>query len=296
MSPGRGDWTRGAVLAAAEIGRRWSLPKGELHRLVSRSDPGRHYFVHVPSAGGHNAPVFVAIHGISRNVDEHATLFSTFCEQLGVVLIAPHFASEQSKDYQRLGRDGRGPRADLALDAVLEETGVLTGAATDRFYLFGFSGGAQFAHRYAMAHPNRVIRAVIAAAGWYTFPDRHERFPYGIRRSRELPDLRFDPEEFLRVPMRVIVGDQDITDVDLRRTARVDRQQGETRLDRARNWVEAMRVAAHSYQLDPQVTLEIIPGADHVFANLMHHHGLGERVFAALFGEAPSTNGGNGHG
>ena len=255
--------------------------------LASQVDPTQHFFAYVPGTGGHGAPVFVTVHGLSRNAHEHASLFSSHCEDVGAVLVAPCF-DEQSKDFQRLGRSGRGTRADAALDAMLEEVSWMTGAVTTRIHLFGFSGGAQFAHRYAMAYPHRIARAVIAAAGWYTFPDPKERYPYGIRRSRELPDVHFDPEEFLQVAITVMVGDQDTTNVDLRITERVNRQQGENRLERAQNWVSAMRAAADAYHLDPRVTYESIPNGDHSFGTLMRERGLGERVFAALFG-APAT-------
>ena len=282
------------MLPDATVGR-WSLPRKRVLRFVTQDDSGQQYFVYVPSSGGDQAPLFVAVHGISRNGYEHACLFSTYCEELGAVLVAPQFAEEQAGDYQRLGRVGHGPRSDAALDSILEECAWLTGAATDRIHLFGFSGGAQFAHRYTMAHPHRVARAVIAAAGWYTFPTTRKRFPYGIRRSRDLPHVRFDPVEFLRVPITVMVGDRDTTSVDLRCTERVNRQQGTSRVERARNWVEAMRASARAHRLDPQVCFESIPGGDHSFTNLMQSGGLGERVFTALFGASfARASGGDG--
>ena len=274
----------GPAAARNGAGLPWSLPAGSLHRLVSRTDPGREYLLYVPTSGGLGAPVFVTVHGISGNVVEHASLFSTYAEKAGAVLVAPYFAPGQSQDYQRLGREGRGPRADHALHAILGEASRLTGADVSRIHLFGFSGGAQFAHRYTMAHPQRVAGVVVAAAGWYSFPDLHLRYPYGIRRCRALPDLRFDPDEFLRVPMTVIVGDRDVTNVDLRSNPRLNRQQGETRLERARNWVEAMRATARVYRVDPLVTLETVPGGDHSFAGLMEGGRLGDLTFAALFG------------
>ena len=265
-----------------------SLPRGRLHHLQSHRAPGQEYFAYVPASGGDHAPVFVAVHGISRNVHEHASLFAPLCEKVGAVLLAPFFPSDRCPDYQRLGRLGRGPRSDQALDTVVDEIGGLTGTRTDRLLMFGFSGGAQFVHRYTMAHPHRVARAVSAAAGWYTFPDRRLRYPYGMGRTRELPEVRFDPEEFLRVPITVIVGEQDVSSLDLRSTDRVIRQQGVTRLDRARNWVAAMQAAAEAHHLEPLVRLETIPGGDHTFMSLMLHGGLGERAFAALFGPLPS--------
>ena len=154
------------------------------------------------------------------------------------------------------------------------------------------SGGAQFAHRYTLAHPHRVNRLVVVGSGWYTFPNPRARYPYGIRRSRELPGVRFDPEEFLRIPITVMVGEKDTETTNLRATPRVNRQQGKTRLERARRWVEAMREAAEIRGLAPLVTLETIPDGSHDFENLMKSGGLGERTFARLF-EARAAAGGS---
>lgn len=281
---------------ASRFGPRRPLPTGGVFRLACEDDPDLEFLVYLPRSGAEHAPVFVTVHGISRNVVEHATLFTSSCEEVGAVLVAPYFPAGVWADYQRLGRMGRGPRADAALDRILDEIARKTGAVTEGIHLHGFSGGAQFAHRYTMAHPHRVAGAVISAAGWYTFPDWHERFPYGILRSRDLPDVRFDPEEFLRVPITVLVGDRDITDIDLRCTRRVARQQGATRLERARSWVDAMHATARQYRLPPLVTLETIPGGDHSFADLMRDSGLGTRVFHALFGDHRRAATGNGHG
>jgi len=205
-----------------------------------------------------------------------------------VVLVAPHFSVDSFRDYQRLGRPGR--RADEALHAIVQEAALLTSAAVDRIYLFGYSGGAQFAHRYAMAHPQRVASVVIAAAGWYSFPDTRRRFPYGIRPHRHLSDLVLDPEEFLRVPMTVVIGARDETrDSGFRTSARLDAQQGANRLERARNWVAAMRAAAAAYQVESQVGLVEVPGVAHSFRRFMRDGNLADIVVQQLFGSADAA-------
>jgi pimeloyl-ACP methyl ester carboxylesterase len=276
-------------MRAVETSKGWSLKKRRVLRRVLGSNPGQEYYVYVPSTGGHEAPMFVAVHGVARNAREQAKLFAPHCETHGAVLVAPHFSAEEHADYQRLGRVGRGGRADATLDAIVEESAWLTGASPAEIYLFGFSGGAQFAHRYTMAHPHRVARTVMAAAGWYTFPDARMRFPYGIGPSRKLAGVRFDPEEFLRVPITVLVGDLDTTNENLRRSDRLDRQQGTTRVERARSWVRAMQKAAAAHHLDTCVELEVIAGMDHSFEASMKRGRLGERVFAAMF-ETPDPN------
>jgi pimeloyl-ACP methyl ester carboxylesterase len=229
--------------------------------------------------------VFVTVHGISRNVEEHASLFAPFAEARGVVLVAPAF-TEANEDYQRVGRSERGPRADEALDAILAEVHALTGVDTRRHTLFGFSGGGQFAHRYLMAHPTRVKRAALGAPGWYLFPDPRKPYPYGLGHSVETPGVPFEPDRFLRVPIAVFVGGDDVSDYHLRVNRTVNRLQGRTRVERAKRWRVAMRRAAKARGLKPRVRCVVVPGIGHSFADFMRDGELGERVFAFLYGDA----------
>ena len=86
---------------------------------------------------------------------------------------------------------------------------ALTGARGDRFYLTGYSGGAQFAHRYAFAYPRRVAALAVCAAGWYTFPDPGLVYPHGLRLGGRLPGVTFNPAAILRVPAVAFVGARD---------------------------------------------------------------------------------------
>jgi pimeloyl-ACP methyl ester carboxylesterase len=268
---------------------RWSLPRSRILQRVLQTDPNQEYFVYVPSSGAYEAPIFVTVHGLSRNSCEHARVFSHLCETAGVVMVSPKFTAEQHADYQRLGRLGRGVRADRILDRCVAEVASLTGADATQIYLFGYSGGAQFAHRYLMAHPHRVARAVVASAGWYTFPDTRIRFPYGIRPNRRLPGVNFNPEEFLRVPVTVLVGERDVARANLRSTERVNEQQGKNRVERARKWVATMRAAAEAYGLEPCVTYTEVPATDHSFTQFCQRGALAVRVFHALFEVSTET-------
>jgi pimeloyl-ACP methyl ester carboxylesterase len=242
------------------------------------------YYCYAPATCREGSRVFTVIHGISGRALDYAQVFAPYCEDYGVVLLVPHFG-QQHRDFQRLGREGRGPRADEILHRCLAEVGSLTGANVSEIYLFGYSAGAQFGHRYVMAHPNRVARAVVASAGWYTFPDQEQRFPYGIRPTRRLPGIGFAPEEFLKVPMEVLIGGADLDSFNLRSTARVSAQQGTNRVERARRWVDAMRDAAKACGLPPLITYTEVPGISHDFDEFCHNGGLASRVFLSLFGD-----------
>ncbi|MEO8443951.1 MAG: PHB depolymerase family esterase [Gammaproteobacteria bacterium] len=258
-----------------------------LVRRVLQADPGQEYLVYVPATISEKPPLFVSVHGMSRNADQHARLLAGYCDIYGAILVAPIFTAEEHPDFQRLGRVGRGKRADIALNLIVAEVSAMTPASGERFYLFGFSGGAQFAHRYLMANPHRVAAAVVAGAGWYTFPDATRRFPFGTRISNKLPDVRFDAEEFLSVPVTVMVGTKDSTKSGFRRSARLDGDQGVTRIARARNWVSAMKASAEAHHLESRVSFQKISNGTHSFKQSILAAGLGEKVFCALFGPPP---------
>lgn len=261
-----------------------TLPRGQVLRQCCNGKSEQTYYLYIPRSGGNHAPLMVSIHGVSRNAHKHAHLLAPLAERYGVVLIAPLFTKTMFPDYQRLGRVGRGPRADHALDQVVGDALLKTGADTRRMYLCGYSGGGQCAHRYAMAHPERVAGVVVGAAGWYTFPDNAIRFPRGIIASKSLPGVHFDPERFLRVPMTIIVGSMDIArDTELNQSLRIDKQQGENRLVRAENWIRAMNYAAHARGLHTRYRLEIMPGVGHSFGQGVRSGELGERIFQNLF-------------
>jgi pimeloyl-ACP methyl ester carboxylesterase len=251
-----------------------------------RNDPIQEYLVYVPESAAPGAPVLVSVHGVSRNAHEQARVFSELCDEHGAILLVPIFTADQHRDYQRLGRAGRGNRVDLLLNRYLAEVGSLSGADVTQVRLFGFSAGAQFAHRYLMAHPHRVARAVVVAAGWYTFPDPRRRYPYGIRPVRSLEGVNFNPEAFLRVPVEVLVGERDIGSSNLRSTERLDAQQGKNRVERAHCWVSAMQAAAAAHGLHPEVSLTEVPDIDHSFKAFCNRGALLEHVGRALF-EAP---------
>lgn len=258
-------------------------------RHMLASDPSQLYLLYTPTALSTEPRLVVSVHGASRNVDQHARLLSAYCEMYGARLLVPHFSAARYSDYAQFGRTGRGQRADLALHRMVAEAASRTGAPTDRFHLFGFSTGAQFAHRYAMAYPHRVAFAVIANARRFTQPDPAARFPRGIRSTRRLPGLRFDPDAFLRVPMAVFVGAADADEVVTlpRRRRDPGEEVAAVRAERARQWVTAMQEASRMRRIDPVVALEELPDRVRSFRSSVLRAGLAERAFEAMFGPVP---------
>ena len=269
-----------------------ALESGKVIRRRLGGRTGQRYYLYIPKTAGKRPPLLVSVHGVSRNARQHAELLAPMAERYGVVLLAPLFSKKRFPDYQRLGRAGRGPRADLALNRIIGEVLNLTDVDTSRLYLFGYSGGGQFAHRYAMAHPESVAGVVIGAAGWYTLPRDDTSFPHGVGLCRDLPSLRFDTGRFLRIPMTVVIGDQDTDrDPELNQSKKVDLLQGRNRLERALTWVKTMNLVARSHGLPGHYRLEVIPGVSHSFAQGVAQGAMHRKIFAHLFDQKSFTAG-----
>lgn len=257
---------------------------GTVRAMTLADNPQQQYYLYVPRSGGAGRPVMVTVHGISRNALEHAQRFAPFAEQYGVVLIAPLFPKDSFPKYQRLEGGGAGGRPDLVLQQIIAEVGRLTGAVTDKVFMFGYSGGGQFTHRYAMRYPEQVSRFVVGAAGWYTFPDPNKKYPYGIGARRDLPDFSFDPARFLAVPGGVLVGERDHRQGSaLNHSQKISAQEGDNRDERGREWVAAMNAKAHDNGFSTAYFFELMPRCGHSFTRCMKRGNMGHLVFQYFF-------------
>lgn len=245
------------------------------------------YYLYVPSTGGEGAPVMVTVHGLSRNARAQVRQFAPLAERYGVVVIAPSFSVTRFPAYQRLGlRHARlCSRPDEALDAVIDQVGELTGACTQSLRLFGYSGGGQFVHRYAMFHPERVQSVSMGAPGWYTFPDPGCAFPRGLGAPKGLSASWELSAQLFEVPMAVFVGALDTQrDRTLKTSAVIDAQQGANRVERGRRWVQAMQAGAREQGHGTRYEFQTLNGCGHSFQQCMQRGQLGQQVFDFMFG------------
>lgn len=218
---------------------------------------GSAYLHYRGGTGTRPVPPLVLVHGRSRDVDSLFSAFLPWADRFGVDMLAPKFTVRRHHGYQRLGTSDRSRSAADVLDDILEDAGV---GRARRIWLFGFSGGAQFAHRYAMVRRRRLAALSIAAAGWYTFPDFNVPYPYGLAPGSLPNGLSASLTDFLALPIQVLVGERDVErDSSLRRGRRVDRQQGPNRVTRALAWVEAVR--------------RLVPDRDAPRLEMLHHVG-----------------------
>ncbi|GAB4223605.1 MAG: hypothetical protein Tsb0032_26440 [Kiloniellaceae bacterium] len=229
------------------------------------------YFLFQPEDVDPARPPLVAVHGISRNAETHLEAFASVAAAQRRLLIAPHFDEERFNGFQRLA----GGTED-SVAALWRDVAEVSGLPCTKFDMVGFSGGAQFTHRYGMLHPGRVSSMTLVAAGWYTFPSETERFPYGIARAnrrgrRCAENLR----DFLAIPTLVLVGAEDRQrDESLRKTLDVDIRQGLNRIERASRWSCAFLQAATRAGVAPTLQFAMLPDCGHGFEDCVGKGGL----------------------
>lgn len=250
-----------------------------LHRFSAPAAQGLSAWLGVPDRLDPTLPPLVAVHGVGRGARKQARLFLQAAQAQGRLVIAPLFDTARWPGYQRIRTQGR--RADLALLGLLQAVGFQTGVPTRRVALFGYSGGAQFAHRFALLHPHRVLQLCTCAAGWYTWvAPQAGAFPHGLQAGRgrgaDLGEIAAaNLGRFLQIPTHVTVGALDHhSDALTRRHPALDALQGTDRLERAQRWVQALQQAALARGLQPAAQLHLLPHAGHDFAQCMRSGAL----------------------
>lgn len=250
------------------------------HRAASPSGTLAARVIHPTDLSG--LPPLVVLHGISRNADELVKLFQPEAEQSGRIVIVPHFTEQRWPHFQR---PSRAARPDQALLALLAHLAVVAPVIAGPVDLFGHSGGAQLAHRFAMLYPHKVGRLNLAAAGWYCLPDTGMAYPYGLGADATQGSLTWARRHvealptYLRLPVRVFVGTADsVRDDALRQSPDLDHGQGHTRIARAHTYVDRFTAAARARGIVPDIALTHLHGVSHDVVQAIRHGNLARVV------------------
>jgi pimeloyl-ACP methyl ester carboxylesterase len=255
-------------------------------KIVLRTPEGKlSAQVMVPNGAEHDQPPLFALHGISRDVGALYDAFEHPAMHAGRILVVPHFHERDWKIFQRIGV-ARPDKSLLALKKVLRDSGI---CSAPQIELFGYSGGAQLAHRFAMLYPQHVSRLHLGAAGWYCLPDTSLSYPAGLREPARLPsdapNFRTAKvaqlEQFLRIPLRIYVGTEDTErDAAMRKAPDLDAVQGVNRLARAATYVEHFVSAAARLHGTADVRLTLLPGCGHDFSQCAEKADLAHLVLS----------------
>ena len=234
-------------------------------------------YFHIPNGNVANMPVLFVMHGNGRNATGIRNAWIGEANAKGFIVVAPEFSEGNfpGGDGYILGNvfeDGDNPSpstlnpekdwAFSVIEPLFDEIKSRTGNLSSTYKVFGFSAGAQFAHRFMMFKPNaRVDKIVASAAGWYTVPDASITFPYGIDKS---PINEVSPASYFSTDFILQIGtlDNNPNAANLRRNSVVD-QQGNNRYDRAYHMFNASKVITETLSLDFNWSIIETQGNDH---------------------------------
>ncbi len=186
-----------------------TLPPSNYQSL--QADP-RFGFVFSNAAGKTACTTLViAIHGSDRDVDGMIAALRDGFGDRDIAILAPFFPyqidnTDHADGYKFLVSAGIDYAA--ILESMIAECQGLHGDF-DTTYLYGFSGGAQFAERYGLFCAARLSGLVIAAPGNVTLIDETLEWWPGLAgvkaETRRAPDL----QALRQIPVAIMVGAQD---------------------------------------------------------------------------------------
>ena len=224
------------------------------------------YLVYKPSSYRKGNGLLIVFHP-HWNRNRFFYRFMPICSQLGLMLMEPQPVKEIQKagtSLFSLKNKDHPVRADIFLIQQIDDVVKKYGVDRNSIYLYGLSGGGQFTHRFILAHPGIIKKAIPAGPSFWTFPDPKMNYIFGIGKNRYVPpDVSLDPRLLGTTDILVLVGEKDnLRDDALTKGAKVDLQ-GFTRLERSAHWVNSMNSFFLENKIGNWVRYIIIPGASH---------------------------------
>lgn len=137
------------------------LGKSTLRNLKSQSS--QTYYLYLPKGyiPTKKWPLFIGIHGYMADGNQAMDLWRGFADPEGFILVCPSF----KEGYQRLEY-----ATDNRMIDIIKELEKEFQIDEKKVFMAGFSGGAQFTHRFALRHPEYINSAIVLAAGSYDYP------------------------------------------------------------------------------------------------------------------------------
>ncbi|MYE27964.1 MAG: alpha/beta hydrolase [Chloroflexi bacterium] len=160
--------------------------------------------------------ICVYVHGTYRDAAFYRDQLTDFAIRNQVLLVCPLFPAGLIEpwdvDNYKLLRFHE-IRYDLVLLGMLEEISQRYAVSADRFMLGGFSGGAQFAHRFAYFHAERLSALSLAAPGRVTLLNDRLDWWSGLRDAERLFGRAIDIPALRALPIQLLVGANDDDDI-----------------------------------------------------------------------------------
>jgi pimeloyl-ACP methyl ester carboxylesterase len=233
--------------------------------VLSRQFADTDYLLYLPNSANTDKPLraLVAFRGAGDKPEEFASSLVPAAEANGWLLIVPNYVYGDFLKVETLKADGSRhlPWVRALLQVLPVETSL---QLQEKVLLYGFSRGAQAAHRFALMYPCQVLAVATMSAGTYTVPQSVTQgpnghapldFPLGVSDLDHYCGSPFNPASVKQVSFWVGVGDKDTNAGDV--PPDWDRYIGNTRVDRARAFAKEMA------DLGATVDLRLFPNLGH---------------------------------
>ena len=228
------------------------------------------FFIHIPNTlkVGQPAQVVVALHGMGGDGQQFGTPLIAYADRYNFVLVAPDLKFDENyfdPNHVAANDSVLLPELDGLLAALPTQTHI---PINPKVLLFGFSRGAQIAHRFAFFYPEKVLGVAAMSAGNWTLPELDIAtspakaaakvslpFPFGVADLANYSGRSFNLTAVRQISFWLGVGGADnaLKDVPPAWNAFL----GQTRLERATRFHQALQSAGIN------ATLTIFPGVAH---------------------------------
>lgn len=186
---------------------------GRTSFIAYGADPRFSYCLYVPAE---IRQICVYIHGTYRDAAAYRDQLTDFAIRNQALLVCPLFPAglidPLDVDNYKLLRYHE-IRFDRILLGMIDEIGKRYAVPFKRFMLGGFSGGAQFAHRFAYFYPERLTALSLAAPGRVTLLDESLNWWSGIADAEQLFGRAIDIPGLRALPIQLLVGEDDAADI-----------------------------------------------------------------------------------
>lgn len=236
--------------------------------FASQHDQRLFYALYVPkdhTPESEPLPLVVIQHGTGRSAELYRDRWKPFAIEHRCVVLTPLFPAgliEPGELHSFKFLEYRGIRFDEELLHIVDEVGERFNVQTDKFFLHGFSGGGQFAHRFFYAHPGRLTGVSIGAPGRITQLDDSLPWWLGTGGFAERFGIEIDLPALRRVPVQMVVGGADTDTWEINNPGGPNWMEGVERTGRTR--IERLETLRDNFVANGiEVRFDVVPGAAH---------------------------------